>query len=41
MVVFVIRKIELILMSTLSYQFIAFIQEIFCRENDEIFLCKT
>ena len=39
--VFVICKIELILMSTLSYQFIAFIQQVLCRENDVIFLCKT
>ena len=39
--VFVICKIELILMSTLSYQFTAFIQQILYRENDVIFLCKT
>ena len=39
--VFVICKIEFIFMPTLSYQFIAFIQQILCRENDVIFLCKT
>ena len=39
--VFVICKIELILMSTFSCQFIAFIQQILCRKNDVIFLCKT
>ena len=39
--VFVVCKIELILMSTLSYQFIPFIQQILCRENDVIFLYKT
>ena len=39
--VFVICKIELILMSTLSYQFTAFIQQILFRENDVMFLCKT
>ena len=39
--VFVICKIELILMSTLNNQFIAFIQQILSRENDVIFLCKT
>ena len=38
---FVICKIEIIFMSTLSYQFIAFIQQILCGENDVIFLCKT
>ena len=38
---FAICKIEIIFMSTLSYQFIAFIQQILCRENDVIFLCKT
>ena len=30
-----------IFMSTLSYQFITFIQQILCRENDVIFICKT
>ena len=39
--VFVICKIELILMTTLSYQFTAFIQQILCRENDAIFLYKA
>ena len=39
--VFVVCKIELVLMSTPSYQFIAFIQQIFRRENHVIFLCKT
>ena len=39
--VFVIFKAELIIMSSLSYQFIAFIQQILCRENDVIFLCKA
>ena len=39
--VFVNCKTEFILMSTLSYQLIAFIQQILCRENDVIFLCKT
>ena len=39
--VFVICKIELILISTLSYQFIALIQQILCRGDDVIFLCKT
>ena len=39
--VFVICKIELILMSTLNNQFIAFIQQILSRETDVIFLCKT
>ena len=39
--VFVIWTIiELILMSTLSYRFIAFIQQIFCRQNDVTFLIK-
>ena len=38
--VFVICKIEFIPMSTLNYQFIAFIQQIPCRENDVIFLYK-
>ena len=32
--------IELILMPTLSYQLITFIQQILCRENDVIFLCN-
>ena len=36
--VFVNCDTEFILMSTLSYQFIAFIQQILCRENDVIFL---
>ena len=40
MVVF-ISNLEDILMSTLSYQFIAYIRQIACRENDVIFLCKT
>ena len=39
--VFVICKIEVNVMSTLSYQFISFIQQILCTENDVIFLCKT
>ena len=30
-----------IYMPTLSYQFIAFIQQILSLENDVIFLCKT
>ena len=32
---------ELILISALSYQFIAFIQHILCRENNKIFLSKA
>ena len=39
--VFAIYKIELILMSTLSHQFIALIQQILCRESDMVFPCKT
>ena len=39
--VFAVCEIELILMSLPSYQFNAFIQQIFCRENHVIFLCKA
>ena len=38
---FLICKIELIVMSTLSYQFVAFVQQILYRENDAIFLSKS
>ena len=38
--VFILMNLELILMSALSYQFIAFIQQILCRLNDVTFLCN-
>ena len=38
--VFVIWKIELILMSTFNYHFIVFIEQIIFRENDVKFVCK-
>ena len=39
--IFVICKVELIVMPAFSHQFIAFIQQSLCRENDVIFLCKA
>ena len=38
--VFIICKMELIVISTLSYQLISFFQPIFCRENDVMSVCK-
>ena len=38
--VLVICEIELILLSALSYQFIAFIQQILCRKNDWYFFVR-
>ena len=38
---FVVCQVELIFMSTLSYQFVAFIQQILRRENAFTFSCKA